>query len=502
MFAPVNKRYGHCNLVSQQSQRTVRKTFGMKTNLLVWTFVFGYFLIAFPLDLFVGRIVLDRRQSMARRLLSRQDSCRLATIKGQELLSFCRLPILAGANQRETWRCSATAEGPNIAILPLRDKESRQLLCTSGSCMDEDDTELDTDDNSNVMEKSWKPDTAMTPNSSQAELFVSNINNMMSYAYFTQAHHISPPPFTSTQATLSQLVYTPSIVVHDTACIYGCKAEKFSINTLEHRPKNQDKNCGADLVTTDITSRFMTRNPSPAEFDYSSFIRELGWPPVDTINCTFDATTQFIKLLSSTSFETLFWLQYPAIKIDWRNESVATDTVPAAPPPIGSLVPSVIRIIIPIVPRFGLCNSGNDSTQGIRADLLDGESIPTSYIETRHVGDGSKKLDTKSSESRHFGATIVKKLKTSVFKKLDTGSTSAQFFIGTESLVADVQGMKSDKQFVNTLEDNIRRRGAQTKLISDRAQVEIGKKVKDILRILCIDDWQSEPHKQFQNPFE
>jgi hypothetical protein len=62
--------------------------------------------------------------------------------------------------------------------------------------------------------------------------------------------------------------------------------------------------------------------------------------------------------------------------------------------------------------------------------------------------------------------------------------------------------MKSDKQFVNTLEDNIRRRGAPTKLISDRAQVEISAKVKDILHALCICDWQSEPHQQHQNPAE
>jgi hypothetical protein len=43
--------------------------------------------------------------------------------------------------------------------------------------------------------------------------------------------------------------------------------------------------------------------------------------------------------------------------------------------------------------------------------------------------------------------------------------------------------MKSDKQFINTLEDNIHRRGgAPTKLISDHAQVEISaekKKFKD-----------------------
>ena len=85
---------------------------------------------------------------------------------------------------------------------------------------------------------------------------------------------------------------------------------------------------------------------------------------------------------------------------------------------------------------------------------------------------------------------------------IDGGETAAQIFVGTRSYVTDVEGMKSVNQFVNTLEDNIRRRGAPTKLISDRAQVEISNKVKDVLRALCISDWQSEPLQQHQNPCE
>ena len=37
------------------------------------------------------------------------------------------------------------------------------------------------------------------------------------------------------------------------------------------------------------------------------------------------------------------------------------------------------------------------------------------------------------------------------------------------------------------------------KLISDQAQSEVSNRVKDILRALFINDWQSEPHKQQQN---
>jgi hypothetical protein len=41
-----------------------------------------------------------------------------------------------------------------------------------------------------------------------------------------------------------------------------------------------------------------------------------------------------------------------------------------------------------------------------------------------------------------------------------------------------------------------------TKLVSDSAQVEISHRVKYILRSLAIDDWQSEPYQQHQNPAE
>ena len=85
---------------------------------------------------------------------------------------------------------------------------------------------------------------------------------------------------------------------------------------------------------------------------------------------------------------------------------------------------------------------------------------------------------------------------------IDNGSMGAQIFVGTESEVCDVQGLKSPSQFVNSLEDNIRKRGAMDKLISDRAQTEIGKRALDILRALFISSWQSEPHQQQQNPAE
>jgi hypothetical protein len=83
---------------------------------------------------------------------------------------------------------------------------------------------------------------------------------------------------------------------------------------------------------------------------------------------------------------------------------------------------------------------------------------------------------------------------------IDGGETCAQIFVGAKTLATDVCGMKSEKQFVNTLEDNIRECGAMSRLLSDRAQVEISARVFGILRALHIGQWQSEPHQQHQTP--
>jgi hypothetical protein len=85
---------------------------------------------------------------------------------------------------------------------------------------------------------------------------------------------------------------------------------------------------------------------------------------------------------------------------------------------------------------------------------------------------------------------------------IDDGSIAAVIFVQTDSQVTDVYGIKTDKQFVNTLEDNITYCGAPHTLISDSAQVIIGNKVQDILCTLCIPSWQIEPYQQHQNPAE
>ena len=62
-----------------------------------------------------------------------------------------------------------------------------------------------------------------------------------------------------------------------------------------------------------------------------------------------------------------------------------------------------------------------------------------------------------------------------------------------------IHGCDTDGDYVDCLLDVMRRYGAMDQIISDRAQAEVSDRVKDILRVYGIKDWQSEPHHQHQN---
>ena len=64
---------------------------------------------------------------------------------------------------------------------------------------------------------------------------------------------------------------------------------------------------------------------------------------------------------------------------------------------------------------------------------------------------------------------------------INDGSSMAQFFVGKDTLVCDAYGIKSQKQFINTLYDNIKTRGAMDTIITDGGKYEISKKVADLL---------------------
>ena len=85
---------------------------------------------------------------------------------------------------------------------------------------------------------------------------------------------------------------------------------------------------------------------------------------------------------------------------------------------------------------------------------------------------------------------------------VDDGSTMAQFFCGRDTLVCDAYGIKSTKQFIHTVSDNIRKRGAMNTFISDGGKYEIYKRVTDLLHFLFIKDYQSEPYHQHQKKAE
>ena len=82
------------------------------------------------------------------------------------------------------------------------------------------------------------------------------------------------------------------------------------------------------------------------------------------------------------------------------------------------------------------------------------------------------------------------------------GVKQAQGFVGRDTLVAGAYHMKSGEQFINTLDYNIRRRGAMDKLLSHSAKTEISDKLMDILRAYHISNWHSEPNHQNQNHAE
>ena len=85
---------------------------------------------------------------------------------------------------------------------------------------------------------------------------------------------------------------------------------------------------------------------------------------------------------------------------------------------------------------------------------------------------------------------------------VDDGSTMAQFFCGHDTLVCDAYGIKSTKQFINTLSDKIRKWGAMDTLIIDGGNYDISKGVTDLLDSLFIQDFQSESYPQDQNKTE
>ena len=76
------------------------------------------------------------------------------------------------------------------------------------------------------------------------------------------------------------------------------------------------------------------RKTTQRDPDYASFIPNFGWQALDTIERTFKATTQYIRIPMSTHLTRHFKSPFPALNVNRRQEAVATDTVYADVPAI------------------------------------------------------------------------------------------------------------------------------------------------------------------------
>ena len=105
-----------------------------------------------------------------------------------------------------------------------------------------------------------------------------------------------------------------------------------------------------------------------------------------------------------------------------------------------------------------------------------GTSIPNTFPMKKHLKSRNPALNIPRRHEPVASDTVF-----SDTPAVDSGVKQAQVFVGRDTLVAKVYPMKSGKQFVHTLEDNIRR-GAMDKLLSDSVKTEISNKAMDSLR--------------------
>ena len=84
-------------------------------------------------------------------------------------------------------------------------------------------------------------------------------------------------------------------------------------------------------------------------------------------------------------------------------------------------------------------------------------------------------------------------------RAINGGAKCAQLFAGRVTSHMSIHGCDTDGDYVDCLLDIIRRYGAMDLIVSDCAQAEVSNRVKDILWVYGVKDWQSEPHHQHQN---
>ena len=117
-------------------------------------------------------------------------------------------------------------------------------------------------------------------------------------------------------------------------------------------------------------------------------------------------------------------------------------------------------------PYFGWVNE--DTVQKTMEQSTQwGVSIPNTFPMKKHLKSRNPALNIPG---RH--EAVATDAVFSDTPAVDSGVKQAQVFVGRDTLVADAYPMESGKQSVNTLEDNIRKRGAMDKLLSDSAKLK------------------------------
>ena len=134
-------------------------------------------------------------------------------------------------------------------------------------------------------------------------------------------------------------------------------------------------------------------------------------------------------------------------------------------------------------PYFGWVNVGTVQ-KTMEQSTQWGVSLPNIFPMIKHLKSRNPALNIPRRHEAVATDTVF-----SDTPAVDSGVKQDQVFVGRDTLVADAYPMKSGKQFVNSLEDNIRRRGAMDKLLSDSAKTEISNKVMDILRAYHISNF-------------
>ena len=108
-------------------------------------------------------------------------------------------------------------------------------------------------------------------------------------------------------------------------------------------------------------------------------------------------------------------------------------------------------------PYFGWVNV--DTVQKTMEQLTQwGLSIPNTFPMQKHLKSRNPAFNIPRRHEPVTTDTVF-----SDTPAVDSGVKQAQVFVGTDTLATDAYTMRSGNQFVNTLEDNIRRRGAMDK---------------------------------------